>query len=482
MNTRNPRRVFDLANAPIVIVAVALTCAAPAREVGAQVFRGPEALGTNAAVDRGRDYQPQLATDGAGTWIAVWTSRDSLAGSIGGDEDILFVRSTDLGATWTEPTPLNTNASSDRGNDRGPRLTTDGAGTWMAVWFSADDLGGTIGFDEDILVSRSTDGGENWTDPQPLNANAARDFGDDAFPQIVTDGAGTWTAVWFSDDDLGGSIGLDRDILISRSTNDGASWTAPRPLDRNADVDSEDDSFARAAVGATSWVVIWHSEGGLKGAGRGIVLSRSTDEGETWTEPEALTAIPADGWVRDNAPQVSTDGAGGWLVVWYSYDDLDGTIGMDGDILVSRSTDGGVSWSGPEALNANASTDSGDDYHPQVTSGGDGRWMAIWYSYDDLDGTIGFDRDILVARSRDGGATWTTPEALSAHGKNDHGDDLYPQLTTDGAGSWIAVWASTDSLGGLIGQDSDVLLSRAPARRATAVRAERRRRLSRRPR
>jgi len=34
-------------------------------------------------------------------------------------------------------------------------MTTDGAGNWMAVWYSQDDLGGTIGTDRDILVARN---------------------------------------------------------------------------------------------------------------------------------------------------------------------------------------------------------------------------------------------------------------------------------------------------------------------------------------
>ncbi|MCH7721501.1 MAG: exo-alpha-sialidase, partial [Planctomycetes bacterium] len=77
----------------------------------------------------------------------------------------------------TDPAPLNTNAASDSGGDMQPQLTTDGQGNWVAVWDSYDDLGGTIGTDFDILVSRSTDNAATWTDPAPLNTNAASDSG-----------------------------------------------------------------------------------------------------------------------------------------------------------------------------------------------------------------------------------------------------------------------------------------------------------------
>ena len=56
-------------------------------------------------------------------------------------------------------------------------MTTDGAGNWVAVWDSGDSLGGTIGTDHDILVSRSSDAGATWTAPAALNTNAATDSG-----------------------------------------------------------------------------------------------------------------------------------------------------------------------------------------------------------------------------------------------------------------------------------------------------------------
>ena len=64
----------------------------------------------------------------------------------------------------TAPAALNTNADSDKGDDRDPQLTTDGSGTWIAVWESGEpEIGGGIGTDYDILVSGSTDGGETWS-------------------------------------------------------------------------------------------------------------------------------------------------------------------------------------------------------------------------------------------------------------------------------------------------------------------------------
>jgi hypothetical protein len=164
----------------------------------AYAWTAPAALNTNAATDLGFDAWPQVATDGGGNWVAVWYSEDTLGATIGTDYDVLVARSTDNGATWTAPVPLNTNAATDSGDDYPAQVTTDDGGNWVAVWYSNDSLGGTIGTDYDVLVARSTDNGATWTAPVPLNTNAATDSGNDYSCQVTTDGGGNWVAVWYS--------------------------------------------------------------------------------------------------------------------------------------------------------------------------------------------------------------------------------------------------------------------------------------------
>jgi hypothetical protein len=277
--------------------------------------------------------------------------------------DILVARSSNAGQTWTAPVALNSNADSDSGNDYRPAIATDGAGSWAAAWHSNDPLGGTIGTDNDILMARSSDAGANWTAVAALNTNAASDAAGDFQPQLATDGAGSWVAVWTSNDTLGGTIGSDGDILLARSTDAGATWTAPAALNSNADSDS------------------------------GI----------------------------DQQPHVATDGVGSWLAVWYSEDDLGGAIGTDPDILVAQSTDAGATWAAPAALNSNAASDSGDDHWPVIVTDGEGSWVAAWESTDSLGSTIGSDYDILFTtgsgpdRDGDGLEDW---EEVKVHGTN----------------------------------------------------------------
>ena len=345
----------------------------------------------------GTDRHGQIATDGVGHWISVWHSSDSLNDTIGTDFDIFVSHSTDNGTTWTDRAALNTNAVTDEGRDETPQIATDRAGNWIAVWMSLDSLGGTIGTDSDILVARSTDNGQTWTDPEPLNTNAATDSGIDSSPQVTTDGAGHWVAVWQSDDSLDGTIGTDGDILVARTTDNGLSWTDPEPLNASADADS--------------------------------------------------------GW--DNDPQVTTDGAGRWIAVWQSNDSLNGAIGTDSDILRARSLDSGATWTYPAPLN-NANTDGNiGDHDPQLTTDGAGNWIAVWQSIDGHT-SQGDDWNILVTRrnSNDGGP-WTDPEPLNTNAPTDLDNDYSPQVTTDSKGLWIAVWYASE----LYDDDHDILMA-----------------------
>jgi hypothetical protein len=173
------------------------------------------ALNTNAASDTGGDGVPQLTTDGLGTWMAVWQSEEiTIGGGIGSDFDIAVATSIDAGVTWSAPAPLNANAAGDVGADSNAHVTTDAEGNWVAVWTSLDSLGGAIGTDWDVLRANSTDGGASWSTPVALNSNAVSDSGDDFYPHLATDSLGNWVAVWASDENLGGAIDSDFDILF----------------------------------------------------------------------------------------------------------------------------------------------------------------------------------------------------------------------------------------------------------------------------
>ncbi len=419
-----------------VVVALIVRFGPPAN---AQLFGPNEFLNTNGLTDSGEDFSPQVVTDGSGTWITVWSSEDSLGGTIGTDGDVLYARSIDGGATWTAPAPLNTNAATDSGEDSSPRVATDGSGLWVAVWDSDDSLGGTLGSDRDILVTRSIDGGVSWSAPAALNTNAAVDSIGDSSPAIATDGNGVWVAAWSVQGVVVPPGGFELDIWYARSIDGGITWSPPAPLHANAGSDTASDISVHLAYdGAGSWVGIWTS---LQGSTTTILYVRSTDGGLNWTAPAPLV-------IQGTKPQIAADGGGTLLAV--SEDDFP-FPGSDQEILAARSIDGGVTWTGPIQITSNMKADDG----PQVAGDGAGNWLAMWSARDPVDG----DFDMRIARSADNGLTWTTPTDLNVSTSGDQRTDFTGSITTDRAGRWVAAWFSTD-FSGTIGEDNDILTAR----------------------
>lgn len=445
---------------------VVIACGAVPGLSSAQIAPStPATLNTNATTDAGTDSRPALVTDDAGIWIAVWESDDTLGATVGSDFDILFARSTDNGDTWSAPAPLNTNAATDSGTDGSPSIATDGLGNWIAIWWSNDTLSGTIGSDRDVLFARSTDDGATWSAPQALNSNAATDSGNDftSRSSIATNGTGAWIAVWQSTDSLGSTIGSDSDILFARSTNSGASWSTAQPLNSNAATDSGNDT-APAIAGNPSnvWCVVWQSDdtlGGAVGTDFDIFSSRSQDNGMNWSTltPRNTNATTDTG--DDYAPQIASNGDRDWVMVWQSTDSLNGTIGTDADILVMSSISNASTWNHAEPLNSNAATDTAFDGAPSIGTDRNRNWIATWESSDTLSGTIGTDLDILYALSVDGGASWGTSSSMNTLATADSAADTSPVIVAGADDRWLAVWYSDNTLSGIAGSDFDLLVT-----------------------
>ena len=234
-------------------------------------------------------------------------------GRTGNDRDVFVARSIDGGVTWTAPAAVAANAGSDRGTDQRPQIATDRAGQWLIVWASNDTLGGTKGNDFDVLVARSSNGGATWTAPAPLNGNATTDHGLDDRPQIATDGHGTWVAAWVSDENLGGVLGTDLDVLTARSTDGGVdlerarrrSTATPRPTP--ATTAPRRSRPTATAHGSRSGNPTTRSAARI-GSDYDILMAHSLDGGAHWSAPHALDPEAATDTRRDVAPQLATDG------------------------------------------------------------------------------------------------------------------------------------------------------------------------------
>ncbi|HYC55702.1 MAG TPA: sialidase family protein [Candidatus Binatia bacterium] len=361
---------------------------------------------------------PSVTGDGRGNWVAVWegVERRDLFGH---DSEIYVVTSSDNGNSWTTPLTVNNDAATDTitdGGDSSPLIVTDRGGTWVVVWRRGLPR-----------TARSVDNGNTWSTPVLV---------DGAFGHcsLATDGG----AVWLVASDSGSG-----QALLSRSTDDGQSWSAVPGFASGDPTNFYDDrNPALATDGNGNWVVIW-----LRGLA--VVASSSSDNGLTWTSP---TQVGLVGIWNSLTQQLATDGNGRWVAIWETLPS------WSVELTFAVSTDNGATWTPQRFLLPNA-LEQGNDLDASLEVSSDGTFYVGFFH--EHGGLSGKDPDVFFARSVDGGMNWTTPAAINLLGGSDGAAEDYSQrLGYDGAKDWVAVWTSTNDLGGTIGTDRDVLFAR----------------------
>jgi photosystem II stability/assembly factor-like uncharacterized protein len=266
------------------------------------------------------------SADGGSTWRRRATGISGSLCGVGGSDSIVVVagqwgallRSTDGGATWSRR---------DSGSDR----------HWLhGVWVS-DSRAFVVGGDR---LLRSLDAGATWSPlslPDGMRGHDLTDvWGNRRFTVVTsqtgihrsTDGGGSWTRVWRSEDRvITGTWGAGDTILavgsrrtIIRSADGGATWTTvlgkrspPLRQPGGSPADTDPSPYLRSVAGSGSTVVA---------VGAGGAMLRSTDGGATWGDVDSGTMHHLS-------------------AIWGS-DSLFVAVGSAGTILVSR--DGGARW------------------------------------------------------------------------------------------------------------------------------------------
>ncbi len=431
-------------HAGISIVLIGLATGVLATPVRADLgvpITPPRGVSVNDGPEEVANQRPSIATDGQGLWIAAWGSSATL-NMVTSDFDILLARSVDSGEHWSVPAPLSPDAAIDNRRDADVRIATDRQGHWVAVWVSA-----AANARNDVFASRSIDNGASWSSPIALNTNpptSVTAHSGNESPVIVTDGQGLWIAVWVVVVDILNSndipVGAYGNIYRSLSTDNGANWTLPAPVNNDVVGNSKLYTLPRiAGDGQGHWIVVWQGAATYDSPPDSR-FARSLDNGATWDGPRFLDPNGPDP-DADYDPEIVTDGPGHWLAVWNSYGNRGPTPGNLGDILAIRSVDGGANWSQPVPLNSTGP--SGDNYSHSITTDRDGNSVAVWEYYDPL-GETDDDSDLVVARSVDFGASWSTPQLLNSTANTDANQDDFPQIATDTRGEWLVVWQSSE--------------------------------------
>ncbi len=387
---------------------------------------------------------PSAANDRKGNWVAVWRSTVNISGK-GTDSDVVVSRSTDDAKTWTSPFPYHSSALTDgTAFDFDPRIASDDQGNWVTIWSSTNTLGNTIGTDLDLLFSRSTDLGATWSAPAALESYAATDSASLEYGGYdIAYGNGAWIVVWSAAGTPVNSA-TDHDILISRSTNGGATWSASTLLQNRFSSDTGGDWFPRIATdGIGNWVVTWISADPYNGAGtdQDAFGAYSSDNGLTWSGPVFVGSFAATDPTNahDSVPvSITTDRKGQWIATWASDAPIGGS-GLDPDIVVSRSSDNGASWS-TALLASYAVGDFSTDGAPTVATNEAGEWVILWSANYNISGN-GTDLDILMSSSVNNGASWSAPQTFNTNATSDSVHDRFPTLVTNPtSGVWMGMW------------------------------------------
>ncbi len=245
--------------------------------------------GVQLAVTSGPQSGPQLISDGSGGAIAVWVD----------DEEDVFAQRVDAsgvvqwGAGGVQIYPYY-------GTEELPRLVTDGDGGAIIAW--VDDRYGT----RDIYAQRvGATGTLEWQDAGVYVCVADNE---QRYPQIVSDGAGGAIVAWVDERSAEG----EQDVYAQRVDADGfMQWTENGvPVCSDGSVQSWAQLTPDGVGGA---IITWED-------GRGGFLRR--DIYAQRVEPSGAMRWTTDGVPVSTAaeaqyyPELVSDGAGGAIIAW----------------------------------------------------------------------------------------------------------------------------------------------------------------------
>lgn len=348
-----------------------------------------------------------------------------------GANGVLAATSADGGASWSVPAlgaqpKFSRCAGGDAANggdfekssDPWVAFGADGTAYFAAVAWNASDAGVAQ------LVARSTDAGQSWEAPVTVIRSHDPDVSDASRPVVTTDPAHPQTAylVWARQrsapaDAVRGSV------MFSRTTDAGRTWSAPRAIYETAvGMQTSANQIVVLADGVLLNVFNELRAGaGDKHPRRDrIALLRSQDGGRTWSAPSTLAtsevaavADPRAGTVvrtGDSFTGIAVDPRAGRKTLYAAWSDARFTRGKTQQLALARSTDGGLTWTAPRAV-VPASGDQ--QFIPGVAVNGQGDVAVTWYAFAAVPSGAGLPTRYWTSVSRDQAQTWSRPVSIT---------------------------------------------------------------------
>ncbi len=377
----------------------------------------PFAAGCDGAAVTGTLYvnaevEPYVAVNprNAANLIGVW-QQDRW--SNGGARGLLTGVSVDGGHTWTQRMAAFSrcaggNAANGgdyaRASDPWVTIAPDGTAYQIAIAFNGETL--AAGSSGAVLVSRSADGGNTWSAPLALITDASDFFNDKESITADPADARLVYAVW---DRL--TAGAGGPTYFSRTTDGGISWEAPRAIfDPGAPNQTINNQLVVLPDGTLVVFFTRFDATPTGGTAATLAVIRSLDKGITWSTPISISAVQSVGArdpethaaIRDasNLGSIAAGPQGELVAAWQ---DSRFSGGLRDGIALSRSVDGGLTWSTPARINADPAVQA---FLPSVAVRGDGTIGVLYYDLrsNTTDPTT-LPTDIWLARSADA-VTW----------------------------------------------------------------------------
>jgi len=219
----------------------------------------------------------------------------------------------------------------------------------------------------DIFYRRSTDNGATWSAP----VNLSRSPTGSNKPQIKLDGKGGVYVTWDEGWDFYTGRGSPQSVAYAYSFDNGQTWSAPTIFRAPIPVGAA-QQITLGVGSASQLVIVWRVEAGLRPESREVYYQVSNDRGQTWSAPRRLEGINARDWLTglDNYT-TATDSAGHvHLALVTQTDEITSTQYS----LVHLEWDG-LRWSAPEAV----FTSEDLPEWPRLAIGGGNQVFLTWF-------------------------------------------------------------------------------------------------------
>ncbi|HXG64868.1 MAG TPA: sialidase family protein [Blastocatellia bacterium] len=233
-------------------------------------------------------------------------------------------------------------------------------------------------------------------------------------PRIALDSTDAVNIVW------GDTRNNGRQVVFVRSTDFGETFSEPLNVSRSPGLAFDAD----IAVGADDAInVVWEDTAPGVSA---IMFARSTDHGQTFSEPVQVS--PASHSATQT--RITVDAGGALHIVWI------GESEGDSNIFHTRSSDGGQTFSEPVNV---SNTGRGRMYKPYITTFQD----EVYIAYNDQ---ASHSRQVFVVKSKDGGNTFMEPVQVS-NANREKGRAHSASMIVDSRGTLHIVWVDSSIVG-----------------------------------